>query len=162
MFYVLHVSAARSWVLTPEGCRSAAEARAAVAWQMKGGDAASNYRVCTWDRARNRFVSRPEDQRPDAGSALVPDVLATWAPDRGPYTEEAFAAFCAALGYDPDADDDGDWGRAHAAAHDMADKAYAEIVADRYRLAPRWAGYKIKVGEYGSPPRYYIAAALRG
>lgn len=56
----------------------------------------------------------------------------------------------------------GEWGRAHAHAFDMTDKADAETVAERYRHAPRWAAYDIKVGEYGEPRRYYVAAALRG
>jgi hypothetical protein len=51
------------------------------------------------------------------------------------------------------------WGRAHAAAHDMTDKEYAEVVAARYRQAPRWAGYEIAVCEAG-PGRYFVAAAI--
>lgn len=107
MFYVLNVSGDRSWILTPEGLKTASKARENISWQARGGFNPADYRVCAYDVRRNRFVSRPKDQHASAHSALVRDQVCTWAPDRGPYTESAFAEFCARLRYNPNADGEG-------------------------------------------------------
>lgn len=104
MFYVLHVGGARSWVVSLEGYKKSDDARAAIHWQEQGGENRAEFRVCIYDRKRRAFVSRPEDQLPEPPGALVPHALCGWWPDRGPYTEEAFTAFCRRLAYDPDAE----------------------------------------------------------
>ena len=54
----------------------------------------------------------------------------------------------------------GIWGRAHSSASDMDDRDDAEMVAERYRKAPRWANYDIAVKETGNG-KFFVAAAKK-
>lgn len=87
-FYVLNVGGARSWVLDLDPCNRT-EADRKISWQVKGGADRNDFRVCTYDRATNTF--------PDADAPVN-----RYQPDNGPYTQEAWQAFCERLKYDPD------------------------------------------------------------
>lgn len=79
MYYVLGVTADRSWVLTPDERLTKARAQQAIRWQGRGGDYPKDYwRVCTWSAERKVFID-------EQGNELTPD--------RGPYTEEAWAKY---------------------------------------------------------------------
>lgn len=106
MFYVLNAAPANSlsWVLSLDGYPTLDACDRAISWQIEGGfGELADWLICKFARPQNRFrvVAMPKSNghRPD-----VPPQLAacTWAPDRGPYTAEAWEGFCKRLGYDPD------------------------------------------------------------
>ena len=72
--YVVAIASNPPWVLVPEPV-TAEEAARRIRWQVQAGMHASGYRVCSYDAARDAFVS--EDG-------------AEYRPDRGPYTAEAW------------------------------------------------------------------------
>jgi hypothetical protein len=82
-YYVLGVYPDRSWVLTPEAPASMAECKSRVAWQGLGGFGGEQWRICS-------YAGADPDGQPVFKCAHV-----EYRPDRGPYTEEAWAKLCA-------------------------------------------------------------------
>lgn len=81
-FYVLHTGGDHGtpWVLTLDPC-DRMEADRKIAWQVQGGCKKSEYRICTWEPEQHAFY----------------DGERWFHPDRGPFTEEAWAKFQASL-----------------------------------------------------------------
>lgn len=79
MYYVLGVKADRCWVLTPDEKLDKAGAQRAIRWQGVGGYADNDWRICVYDAEKKVFVDI------QGGEELRPD--------RGPYTEEAWAKY---------------------------------------------------------------------
>lgn len=92
MFYLLDVSGSRSWVVNLDGFATMAAANYAKRHQELGG-----FEPCA--------VATLSDD----GFRFGDDTAATWEPDRGPYTAEAWEAFCRRVGYFPDVEAPNVW-----------------------------------------------------
>lgn len=79
--YVVSVATAPPWVLVADPV-SREEAERRIRWQVKAGVASNAYRICTYDAARDAFVS---------------DDGAEYRPGRGPYTVAAWADYMAQI-----------------------------------------------------------------
>lgn len=79
--FVIVEGAAAPWVLNLEPFDATA-ARAAIAWQHRGGNMGP-FHICEYDRERGEFASVESGQR--------------FTPDRGAFTEQAWADFLARL-----------------------------------------------------------------
>ena len=85
------------WLNGPDGGVTSGEATRLINWQRRGGSSGHEYLVCTYDREANAFRAARFN-----GRTYEPDPNgATFQPDRGPYTREAFARMAAAIGYRP-------------------------------------------------------------
>ena len=84
MLYVLGIdNAPRAWVLSLESFASRTEAGRAIAWQIGGGASrAEDWAICTYDRARDSFMS--DDGR-------------TFRPERSIHSSEEWREFRARL-----------------------------------------------------------------
>lgn len=79
--YVVSVARSSPWLLVADPV-TRDEAKRRISWQVEGGAERDAYRICTYDAARDAFIS---------------DDGAEYRPERGPYTVEAWADYMAQI-----------------------------------------------------------------